>query len=124
MQISSVTNFLICACRTSIFLSRARIFAVQGLIGCKRRKPQHDSDFISYQFAHLRLANFYFANESKDLARAALDTMQARIPPARVKYLGIAAQSIARLYKALGDDKGFRTFIAIASKDYDIRIEE
>ena len=84
----------------------------------------NDPNFISYQFAYLRLANFYYANDVKDLAKAALDTMQARIPPARVKYLGIAAQSIARLYKALGDDKGFRTFIAIASKDYDVRIEE
>ncbi len=84
----------------------------------------NDPNFISYQFAYLRLASFYHANEVRDLAKAALDTMQTRIPPSRVKYLGIAAQSIARLYKSLGDDKGFRTFIAIASKDYDVRIEE
>jgi hypothetical protein len=84
----------------------------------------NDPNFISYQFAYLRLANFYFASEVPALAKAALDTMQALIPPARVKYLGIAAQSIARLYKALKDENGFKTFIAIAARDYDMRIEE
>jgi tetratricopeptide (TPR) repeat protein len=84
----------------------------------------NDPSFVSYQGSYINLAGYYIKMEELARAKAVLDTLRRRIPPDRVKYLGITAQLIAKQYRRVGDDSSAKYFAGVALNDFQMRIAE